>query len=105
MTINAHTVNRLLSLAPGARTPLKAGRVLQPCVAAVSVLLLGHPFFFSRLHALLRTLEYRRPFDVTTASLGDSWEAAEGRLLPDEESHFCADLHPELLSMQQGGLF
>lgn len=38
-------------------------------------------------------------------ALGDSWEAAEGHLLPDEESHFSADLLPELLNMQQESLF
>ena len=36
MTINAHTVNRLFSSAPGAQTQRKAGRVPQPCVAAAA---------------------------------------------------------------------
>lgn len=38
------------------------------------------------------------------AAAGDSWEAAGGHLLPDEESHFSADQLPELLNMQQESL-
>lgn len=42
---------------------------------------------------------------MAAAFWGDSWEAPEGHLLPDEESHFSTDLLPELWNMQVDSLF